>query len=136
MENKELIQANRNTKMTWIRFVIIALVIEKIIQHTVVTIAFYYNFKDIRATVAADPMALMIAGAGIMLLFILCLWGMVKRKQWGINLTAALALVDIIGEFYAQGKVDILITVSFLVAILLFILALVERKRGMIHLSN
>jgi hypothetical protein len=46
------------------------------------------------------------------------------RRPWAINLIAALALFDIVGEFVAQGTIGIVITVSFLVAILVLILAL------------
>jgi hypothetical protein len=41
----------------------------------------------------------------------------------------ALALFDIIGEFVAQGKLDIMITVSFIVAIILLILASIYRQQ-------
>lgn len=114
----------------WIRYLLIALAFEKIIQHIFVTMAFYFNWGNIDATVAVSPDMLMILGAVIAALFILSLWGMIRRKKWAINLIIALALIDIIGEFIAQGKIGIEMNVSFLVATALLILALIYRRKG------
>jgi hypothetical protein len=54
---------------------------------------------------------------------------MIKRKRWAIDLVIGLAFFDIIGEFVAQGTIVILITVSFLVATLLLILAFLYRRQ-------
>jgi hypothetical protein len=105
------------------------LIFEKIIQHIVVTIAFYFNWRDVGSTVAVNPSILMIIGAIVAVLFILSLWGMITQQKWVINLVIALALFDIIGEFIAQGKISIVITVSFLVATILLILALLYRRQ-------
>ena len=119
----------KKAKSGWIRYLLLALTVEKIIQHVFVTLAFYFNWGNIDATVAVNPDVLMILGAAVAALFILSLWGLVTRKMWGINLIIALALFDIIGEFIAQGRIGIEINVSFLVATGLLILALIYRRR-------
>jgi len=50
------------------------------------------------------------------------------QKKWALNLVTALAIWDILGEFIAQGRLDIVITVSFLVAILLLVLSALYRR--------
>jgi hypothetical protein len=116
-------------KSNWLRIVLILLIIEKVIQHIFVTVAFFFDFKDIASTVAVNPAILMITGALIGTLFIVSLWGMLTDKSWAINLVIGLALFDIVGEFVAQGKIYIVCTVSFLAAILLLILSLIYKKR-------
>ena len=117
----------RDSKPTWLKYVLIALLIEKTIQHIVVTIAFYFNWGDIGSTVVVDPNILMVLGALVAVLFAFSLWGMITQQKWAINLVIALALFDIIGEFVAQGTIAITITVSFLVAVILLVLALIYR---------
>ena len=116
-------------KIDWVRYLLIALTIEKIIQHSFVTLAFYFNWGDIRSSVAVAPDILMTLGAIVTLLFILSLWGMLKQQKWAINLIAALAIFDILGEFIAQGKIGIEMNLSFLVATVLLILTLIYRRR-------
>ena len=116
-------------KSNWLRFVLILLIIEKVIQHIFVTVAFFFDFKDIASTVAVNPAILMITGALVGILFLVSLWGMLTDKSWAINLVIGLALFDIVGEFVAQGKFYIVCTVSFLAAILLLILSLIYKKR-------
>ena len=60
-----------------------ALVIEKILQHTIVSVAFYSNWGDIRSTVAVDPGLLMVLGALVALLFALSHgeWSFDERGQ-------------------------------------------------------
>ena len=60
-----------------------------------------------------------------------CLWGMVQQAAWAINLLIAHAVFDIVGEFMAQGKISITTTVSFLVAIILLVLALIYRRHDL-----
>ena len=114
----------------WIWYVLVILNIEKIIQHIFVTYAFWKDIDGIRSQVAVSPDLLMIAGAGIAILFTLSLWGLFTNKFWAINLLIGLALFDIIGEFIAQGRIDIAIPVSFVVAVVILILALVYRRRN------
>jgi hypothetical protein len=110
-------------------YVLILLVIEKIIQHIVVTFAFYFNWKDIASTVAISPTFLMVAGALVAVLFTIALWGMLTKKPWTLKLLIALALFDIIGEFAAQGVICIGLNVSFIVATLLLILAILYSRQ-------
>lgn len=116
-------------KTSWHYYAILVLTVEKIIQHIVVTLAFYFNWADIASTVAVSPTLLMVAGAFVAILFILSLWGLLKKQTWAINLVVFLALFDIVGEFIAQGKIGIVITVSFLVASFLLVLALIYRRQ-------
>lgn len=117
----------------WRKWALVGLLSEKIAQHFVVTIAFYSNWQGIRATVVADPDFLMVAGGLLALLFVLNLWAVVTRQRWAVDLAIGLALCDIFGEFYAQGTFAILITFSFLVAIVLLLLALSIRRRWINH---
>lgn len=118
-----------SSKTNWIYLLLMLLIVEKIIQHIFVTLAFYFNWADIASTVVVSPRILMILGAFIVILFGLSLWGMIKGQDWAVNLLIFLGLFDIIGEFVAQGKIGILITVSFLVATLLLIVALIYRRQ-------
>jgi hypothetical protein len=111
------------------RYLLLALVVEKILQHIVVTVAFAYDWRAIGSTVVVNPEILMVAGAIVAFLFAVSFWGILRRARWGINLAIALALFDIGGEFVAQGNVAITVTVSFLVAIMLLVTALVYRRR-------
>lgn len=117
-------------KTGWVKVVTLVLVAEKIIQHTFVTMAFYFNWKDIRSTVAVSPDALMILGAIAAILFALSLWGLFRQKRWATGLIMGLALFDLVGEFVAQGRLDIVINVSFIVALILLFLSLMVRRRG------
>ncbi len=116
-------------KTSWVYYAMLALIAEKVIQHTVVTLAFYFNWQDIVATVVVNPRILMVSGAIVGVLFIVSLWGMLRRKAWALNLTLALALFDFVGEFIAQGKLAIVITVSFVVALTLLVLGGIYRQR-------
>jgi hypothetical protein len=116
-------------KIAWVKIILIVLICEKIIQHVAVTLAFYFNWKSIISTVKVDPTILMVLGAIVAVLFMICLRGMIAQKKWVINLVILLAWFDIIGEFVVQGKIDIVINVSFLVATLLLILALQTRRK-------
>jgi hypothetical protein len=113
--------------MGWLTYVLVAVVFEKIIQHSVVTLAMFFNWGDIRSTVAVSPNVLLVLGAIVAVLFSLSLWGIVTHRRWALNLVIVLAIFDIIGEFVAQGTLSIVVTVSFLVAILLLVLALLHR---------
>ena len=123
-------RVGRNAQTTWVRYLLIALICEKIIQHMVVTGAFYFNWGDIRSTVAVAPDILMVSGALVAVLFMLSLWGMLARRKWAVSLVMALAIFDMFGELIAQGTVAIMITVSFLVAAILLALALLYWRQG------
>jgi hypothetical protein len=112
----------------WIYYGLLLLTVEKILQHIVVTLAFYFNWQDIGSTVVVSPTILMISGALIAILFMVSLWGLLKKQTWAINLLTALAIFDLLGEFVAQGRIDITMTISFLAAALLLIFCLVYRR--------
>lgn len=122
-------ETSRVPKSNWIYLVLILLVAEKIIQHVFVTLAFTFNWGNIASTVAVPPTILMVLGAIVAVLFGLALWGMLQRRSRAVDLIMALAMFDILGEFVAQGKFAIVLTVSFIVAILLLVLALVYRRQ-------
>jgi hypothetical protein len=112
----------------WLRVVALLLIVEKVIQHLAVTFAFVTDFGGIRASVALDYRLFMMVGAASAVLFALSGWGLMRRKPWAPGLIVALALVDIVGEFLAQGTLMITINVSILVATALLILALVALR--------
>jgi hypothetical protein len=103
--------------------------IEKIIQHIFVTIAFWLDFGGLRSRVAVPPDLLIVAGAIVAILFMVSLWGMLTNKRWAISLLMGLALFDIFGEFVAQGRFDIRIPLSFIVAVLIFLLTIVFKRQ-------
>jgi hypothetical protein len=113
---------------TWLKVALFAVVVEKIIQHVTVTLAFVFNWRDIAATVVVSPTLLIVGGAIVALLFVLALWGLLSGKPWTAALLTGLALFDLIGEFVAQGRLGIHITISFLMAIVLLVLSLVYRS--------
>ncbi len=119
------------TNRGWLQVVILLLVIEKIIQHIVVTAAFALDWGGIRATVAVPPDVLLVLGAIVAVLFMLALWGLIRRRLWAVNLALALALFDMLGEFAAQGTLGIQLNVSFLVASTLLILCLAYRRQAL-----
>jgi hypothetical protein len=116
-------------KSAWVKYLLIALLLEKIVQHIMVTLAFYFNWGAIGSTVVVHPSILMILGTIVAVLFMVSLWGMLTQRKLVIYLVIALAVFDMIGEFVAQGKISITITVSFLVATILLVLALVYRRQ-------
>ena len=113
----------------WITYVLLALLVEKVIQHVAVTLAFIFNWMDIASTVVIAPGVLAVLGAMVAVLFAIAAWGLIAGRRWASGLVVVLALFDIIGEFVAQGTLVITITVSFLVATILLILGLVYRRR-------
>jgi len=128
MTIKDISPTTKRSKPSWIYYVLVLLVIEKIVQHIFVTLAFYFNWADITSTVVVPARILMVLGALVAVLFVLSLWGIVRKQPWAITLVIFLALFDIVGEFVAQGKMGITITVSFLVATLLLVVGLLYRR--------
>jgi len=107
-----------------ISYLLIVLLLEKIVQHTFVSLAFFYDIGGVRSTVAVDYRALMISGAIIAILFAVVLPVVVQRKRWSLYLVMLLAASDIIGEFIAQGTVFVAINVSIVVAVILLFLCI------------
>jgi len=118
------------TPLTW--YILVILICEKIIQHTAVTLAFFYNWNGIHSRVAVNPNILMALGAVLAVLFVVSLWGMIRRQKWAMSLLVGLAIFDIVGEFLAQGVFAIVITISFLVAVAILILTLIYRRQSSI----
>ena len=116
-------------------YLLIILLGEKVTQHVVVSVSFFYNISDIRSTVAVQYEVLMISGAIVAVLFAAALWGVIERRNWGLHPVAVLAAFDIVGEFIAQGTIFITITVSILVAIVLLVLCYykIRNIRGKNH---
>ncbi len=112
-----------------ISYLLIVLLAEKVIQHTVVSLSFLYNISNIRSTVAVDYKTLMIIGAIVAVLFAVALWEVVRRKSMGLYMASLLAAFDIIGEFVAQGTILIVINISIIVAIVLLFLCYYELQR-------
>jgi hypothetical protein len=113
----------------WLRFALLALLVEKVIQHIAVTVAFASDWDGLRASVALPYQVFMVMGAALVPVFALAAWWLYRRDRWARGLIIALALTDIVGEFVAQGGIAITITVSLLVAVALLALALVYRPR-------
>ena len=114
----------------WTWYALIVLACEKIVQHTTVTLAFYNDWYGIRSTVAVNPDVLMVLGGVAAVLWLLGLWGLIKRRSWALGLLIGLAVFDIVGEFIAQGWFTIVITVSFVVATAILVLALIYRRQA------
>ncbi len=117
------------SRPSWHVWILVILTGEKIVQHIVVTAAFFFDWRAIASTVAVNPNVLMFLGAVVALLFGIALWALLGRRSWAVDLVIGLAIFDILGEFVAQGTLMIAITVSFLVATLLLIVALLYRRR-------
>ena len=116
-------------KSNWIYYALLLLAIEKTVQHLFVTLAFFFNWGDIASTVVVSPAVLMVSGAIIAILFAISLRGLLEKQVWTINLLIFLAIFDLVGEFAAQGRLDIVMTISFLMAALLLILSLMYRRQ-------
>lgn len=130
MAMNEISQRSMKIKSNWMYYALILLTVEKTTQHIVVTLAFYFNWRDIVSTVVVDPGILMFVGAIVAVLFGTSLSGLIWKQTWAVDAILYLALFDIIGEFVAQGTLVIFITVSFLVAVVLFLLAFTYRRQS------
>ena len=80
-------------RSNWVYYGLMLLTVEKIVQHIVVTLAFYFNWTDIASTVVVSPIVLMVLGALVAMLFIISLWGLLQKRGWSINLLIGLALL-------------------------------------------
>ena len=116
-------------KKSFILYVLIILSVEKFIQHTLVTYAFFENLAGIRSSVAVNYRILMITGLIVGILFLVNIPLLYQRRRFGFKLLFFLALFDFIGEFVAQGTLFIDITVSFIAAAAILIILILYRKR-------
>lgn len=136
-QHKEARPAGAAAPNRLLRCALLVLLGEKIVQHVFVSLALWFDWWGIGATVAVSPTVLAILGAVAAVLFAVALWGVFGDKHWATALVAVLALFDIAGEFVAQGTLAITLNVSFLVATALLVLAffnwrrLAARRRGL-----
>jgi hypothetical protein len=137
MENeKSQLSASFEKKYLWLKYMLVFLSAEKVIQHVFVTISFYLNIGNVRARVVPDYNVLMITGGVVAILFAMVLWMLYRNIAVGIRIVFVLALFDIIGEFIAQGTIGITITVSFIIAITLLVSAITYEKKVLSHAAS
>jgi len=105
-------------------WVLVAIAIEKAIQHGFITWAFAADRFELREQVAPPWEILMVSGGIVGVLFIVGVVALARWEPWAPWLLIGLALFDIVGEFVGQGTVMIDLVVSFLVAVALLILAI------------
>lgn len=110
------------------RVVLILLLGEKAIQHVFVTAAFALDAASFREDAPFDYRWFLISGSIVAVLFAVALVGYLGRRRWSLQLAIALAVFDIVGEFVYQGGLNILITISLLVAVVVLFLALAELR--------
>jgi hypothetical protein len=109
-------------------YILIILSVEKFIQHSLVTYAFYTDSGSIRSSVAVDYRFLIVSGFIVGLLFLVNIPFLYQRKRFSFFLLAGLAFFDLIGEFAAQGTLIIDITISFVVAAGILLILILSRK--------
>lgn len=105
-------------------WVLIAIAVEKAIQHAFITYGFTFNRFELREQVAPSWELLLFLGGIVAVLFLVALVGLLRWEPWAPRLLVGLAVFDIVGEFVGQGTIMIDVVVSFLVAVVLLILAL------------
>jgi hypothetical protein len=110
-------------------YVLIVLSIEKVIQHMVVSYAFYVDLGGIRTSVVVDHRILMISGFIVGILFLVNIPYLYQQRRFSFRLLFGLALFDFFGEFAAQGTLLIDITISFVVALAIIIILLISKKQ-------
>lgn len=110
-------------------WLLVVLSAEKAAQHVFISWAFAAGRFDLRGQVVPPWEALFVIGSVSAVLFVVALPGIWRRQRWAPTLLIGLALVDIIGEFVAQGTLMIHIVVSFIVAPALLVLAWRARRR-------
>ena len=117
-------------KRSFALVVLMVLSLEKFIQHMVVTYAFIVNLGEIRESVTLDYPFFMVSGFLVGILFLASLILLIRRNPRGLKLLLYLALFDFFGEFIAQGRLFITVTVSFLVASI--IILVIWRKKDVL----
>lgn len=106
-----------------------ALLAEKVVQHAFITWGFTTDRFDLRADAPFDHRWFAVSGGVVAILFAVALAGKLRRARWHAPLYAGLAAFDIAGEFVYQGGPRIVITVSLLVATVLFVAGVREIRR-------
>lgn len=110
---------------TTVTYLFVFLLAEKVVQHVATVPALVWNIGDIRAQFAVDYTLLIGANIILAAVYLIALYGTIKRHVWGPIVVIGPALFDIIAEFVFHG-LFITLTVSVIVAVLLLILALAE----------
>jgi hypothetical protein len=105
------------------RLALRALLLEKAAQHAIVTWALAADLWGIRDDLAIDHRWLIAIGGPAGILYATALVGHVLQRRWSLWLGAGLAVLDIGGEFWAQGTLFITVNVSFVAAIALLALS-------------
>lgn len=109
--------------------VLVILSLEKFVQHMTVTYAFWKNLSGIQESVSFDYRFFMISGFLVGILFLANIPFLIQRKRFSFRLLLFLALFDFIGEFVAQGPHMLDITVSFLVALLILLILILNKRQ-------
>ena len=115
-------------KRSFASYLLIILSLEKLIQHTVDSVSFFYDIGSLRNAIAVDYRWLLLSGAFAAALFALACFALIRRRHWGLYLVLVLAAFDIIGEFIAQGTFLPDINVSIAVAVVLLPLSYIELR--------
>lgn len=118
--------ARRRHLGDWLLLILSA---EKAVQHLFITWAFATDRFDLRAQVVPPYEILLVVGGIAAILFVVAAVGVWRQQRWAAHLLIGLALVDIFGEFIAQGTIMIHIVVSFIVAWAVLLLAWNARRR-------
>jgi len=95
---------------------LLVLSVEKSVQHVFVTWAFAADRFEMREQVVVPHEPLIVVGGISAVLFAVAAVGLWNHRRWAPPLLIGLALVDIVGEFIAQGTLIVQIVVSFIVA--------------------
>jgi hypothetical protein len=70
-------------KTAWLKNILLILIVEKFIQHIIVSLAFYYDWTGIRSTVAVSPDLLIVLGIILAFLFALSFLGNTYPSKLG-----------------------------------------------------
>ena len=111
-----------------ILYVLLAVSIEKTIQHIVVAVSLAWNVGSLRSTLAVDYSVVMVVSAALAMLFGMALAGLRRKRAWSVSLLGLLGASDIVGEFIVQGGMVKVVTVSLIVAVVLLIVAMIAYR--------
>ena len=101
---------------------IMVLTFEKMIQHAATALFFAIDIPgigtpDIGTRFHLDNMAMIIANLAYLAVIVVGFLGVIKRKDWGLWIVLAMALLDIMLEFMFHGL--FFITISVIVSLIL-----------------
>lgn len=110
------------------QILLLVLSVEKVLQHLFVTSAFVVDLGGIRDTVVVHHAPLIVLGALVGVLFAVSAVLQLRGRRSGYLLLLALALFDFVAEFVAQGTLTIEVTVSIVVAGVILLTLLLNRR--------